>query len=103
VLIVFALVVVFAAGMLVVFTQTEAGRAKLAAIASGLASGPDRTVRIEGLDGLLSARRLAFASRYRARLVAAGAGGFRVRGRAASCRQHRSGAPAGGDGNGRGR
>ncbi|MEP2420490.1 MAG: translocation/assembly module TamB domain-containing protein [Nitratireductor sp.] len=56
VLIVFALVVVFAAGMLVVFTQTEAGRAKLAAIASGLASGPDRTVRIEGLAGLLSGR-----------------------------------------------
>ncbi|WP_127522732.1 translocation/assembly module TamB domain-containing protein [Mesorhizobium sp. Z1-4] len=47
------LALVLAGGALVYFTQTEGGRASLAGIASGLASGTGREVRISGLNGIL--------------------------------------------------
>lgn len=46
--------VALAAGATAVLTLTESGRSGLANLASSLASGPDRTVRISGLDGVLS-------------------------------------------------
>jgi len=48
-----ALVIVVAAA-LGVLTASEGGRSYLAGIASGLASGPDRTVRISGVEGIWS-------------------------------------------------
>lgn len=45
---------VLAAGAGAVLTLTETGREGLAGLASSLASGPQRTVRISGLDGVLS-------------------------------------------------
>ena len=49
-----AVLVVLAAGATVVLTLTEGGRATLASTVSGLASGPGRTVRVDGLDGIWS-------------------------------------------------
>lgn len=44
----------FLAGAVAVLTLTQTGRNNLAGIASGLASGPGRTVEIEGLSGIWS-------------------------------------------------
>ncbi|MEX0953961.1 MAG: translocation/assembly module TamB domain-containing protein [Rhizobiaceae bacterium] len=46
--------IVLAAGAVAVLTLTERGRSSLAGIASDLASGPGRTVRISGIDGIWS-------------------------------------------------
>lgn len=46
--------VALVAGAAAVLTLTQAGRGGLANLASSLASGPDRTVRISGLGGVLS-------------------------------------------------
>ncbi|MBO6716916.1 MAG: translocation/assembly module TamB [Rhizobiaceae bacterium] len=48
------LLIALSAGAAAVLTMTERGRAGLARYASGLASGPDRTVRITGIDGIWS-------------------------------------------------
>jgi translocation and assembly module TamB len=50
----FLVLIVLAVGAAAVLTLTEGGRSSLASIASDLASGPGRTVRISGIDGLLS-------------------------------------------------
>lgn len=50
----FLVLIVLAAGAVAVLTLTEQGRSSLAGIASGFASGPGRTVRISGIDGLWS-------------------------------------------------
>ncbi|WP_246730323.1 translocation/assembly module TamB domain-containing protein [Nitratireductor mangrovi] len=50
------LVLAFVAGMVAIFTQTDAGKAKLAAFASALASSADSKVRISGLSGILSGK-----------------------------------------------
>jgi translocation and assembly module TamB len=53
-LVLVAVVIAFSAGALAVLTLTQTGRDNLAGIVSGLASGPGRTVKIDGLSGIWS-------------------------------------------------
>ncbi len=50
----FVVLIALSAGAAAVLTLTERGRSSLAGIVSDLASGPGRTVRISGIDGIWS-------------------------------------------------